>query len=66
MKNVLLIAMIASGVTGAIIWFATGSLWQFIPIGMGLWVCQIARNALDMSETSEPKKGTKPREHHSR
>ena len=63
MKRIVEVMMAAGVVTGVVIWYVTGAVWQFLPIALGLWVGKIARDALEKDEAAPPpeppKKGSK-------
>lgn len=61
MKTIVEVVMVAGALTGVIIYVVTGSWWQFLPIGVALWVGTIARAALekDGKQPAPPKQGDK-------
>jgi type IV secretory pathway TrbD component len=57
-KTIVEVLIVAGVATGVIIYLVTGSLWQFVPIGLGLWVGTIARTALEKDiKSPSPKQG---------
>lgn len=61
-KVIIEVGCVAAIAAGAIIIYLTGAWWVAIPIGLGLWVAKLAKDALEkdsVAPAAPPKKGAK-------